>query len=256
VRDTGPTFVITNDDKLVAVDFNFNGWGGRQEHAADAQVAGRIAQLAGAQLQETTLVLEGGGIEVDGDGTALVTESCILNDNRNPGVSKAEMESQLGPLLGVEKFIWLPGLRGHDITDGHIDFYARFTSPGHIIAALDSDPESPDYNITRTHLDLLRDATDAKGRSLKIQTLRTPETIRPDFASDDFAAGFIGYYVCNDAVIIQEFGDHAADTAAREIIQSAYPDREVIALNMDALATGGGSIHCVTQQQPSLNSAH
>ncbi|MEV0104704.1 agmatine deiminase family protein, partial [Nocardia sp. NPDC050789] len=141
MRDTGPVFV-KGGGALAGVDFNFNGWGGKQAHAQDAKVAQIVTDRAGVETLHTGLVLEGGGIEVDGQGTAIITESCVLNDNRNPGWTKPEAEAELTYLLGLEKIIWLPGIKGHDITDGHTDFYARFARPGVVVAGLDTDPES------------------------------------------------------------------------------------------------------------------
>lgn len=139
IRDTGPVFVV-NGGKLGAVDLNFNGWGKKQIHANDAKVARFVAEKAGAIRLTTTLVGEGGGIEVDGAGTAIITESCFVNKNRNPGVTQADCEQELKKLLGLRKIIWLPGVRGKDITDGHTDFYARFAKPG-LQKALRSDPD-------------------------------------------------------------------------------------------------------------------
>ncbi|MEM7198057.1 MAG: agmatine deiminase family protein, partial [Pseudomonadota bacterium] len=219
----------------------------------DGQVAGFVAQQAGVSVINTALVLEGGCIEVDGHGTAIITESCVLNDNRNPNVSKAQFEDLLMPLLGLDKIIWLPGIRGRDITDGHTDFYARFARPGVVLAGYDPDPASYDHEITLQHLDMLSSATDAQGRSLEVITLEGPLDIREDYLTDDFAAGYIGYYVCNDAVIMQGFGDQQADEAARQAVQAAFPEHEVVQLNIDAIAAGGGSIHCATQQEPAVN---
>lgn len=250
IRDTGPIFVHNDQGQPGAIDFNFNGWGRKQAHSQDAQVAQRIAQQVGVEVISTSLVLEGGCIEVDGHGTAIITESCVLNDNRNPGLSKAQFEAQLMPLLGLEKIIWLPGIRDRDITDGHTDFYARFAGPGVVIAGYDPDPASYDHEVTKRHLDLLSTATDAQGHALKTIVLEGPMTIREAYASDDFAAGYVGFYLCNGAVIMQEFGDRAADEAAKAALQRAFPQRTVEQLNMDGIAGGGGSIHCATQQEP------
>jgi agmatine deiminase len=145
VRDIGPVFVKDNRGNLGGIDFNFNGWGGKQDDNDDAQVANFVIQQSQAQVLKTALVLEGGGIEVDGQGTAIITESCVLNQNRNPGVSRSECERLLKPLLGLRKIIWLPGIRGQDITDGHTDFYARFARPGVVVAGYDPDPASFDH---------------------------------------------------------------------------------------------------------------
>ena len=250
VRDTGPTFVFDEQREMAAVDFNFNGWGRKQAFARDAKVASFIAKRAQASVINTDLVLEGGCFEVDGHGTAIITESCVLNDNRNPGVSKAQFEDLFMPLLGLEKIIWLPGIRGKDITDGHTDFYARFARPGVVLAAYDPDPASYDHEITWCHLDILESATDAAGNTLTVKTLEAPGILRATYANDEFAAGYMGYYVCNGAVVMQEFGDSEADKAARRTLQAVFPDRVVEQIALDGIAAGGGSIHCATQQEP------
>ena len=250
IRDSGCVYVRNAAGQRAAVNFNFNGWGGKQAHAKDATVAARMAELSGVPLRRSRLVLEGGGIEVDGQGTALVTESCVLNDNRNPGVSKAEAEAELRLQLGIEKVIWLPGIKGRDITDGHTDFYARFVKPGVVVAALESDSRAFDYAVTRQHLDILRQATDAKGRRLQVETLATPTQTRPEFAGRDFAAGYINFLLTDKAVFMPEFGDAAADRAAQSTLATLLPQHRIVALNIDPIAAGGGGIHCTTQQEP------
>lgn len=250
IRDSGPVFVRDAQGRLGGIDFNFNGWGGKQRHLRDGEVAKVVNARAGTAAIETFLVLEGGGIEVDGHGTALATESAILNENRNPGLSKAKCEAELKRLLGVEKIIWLPGIRGKDITDGHIDFYARFARPGVVVAAYDSDPESFDHAVTERHLEILRHATDAQGRKMEVVVLEAPEHVRSTYETDDFAAGYINYYLCNGGLILPQFGDRRADRAARDALQRLFPDREIVQINIDGIAAGGGGIHCATQQQP------
>lgn len=250
VRDTGPTFVFNEQREMAAVDFNFNGWGAKQAFARDSKVAAFIAGQAQVPVINTKLVLEGGCFEVDGRGTAIITESCVLNANRNPGVSKSQFEDLFMPLLGLDKIIWLPGIRGKDITDGHTDFYARFVAPGVVVAAYDPDPESYDHEVTRRHLDILESATDALGKPLAVSVLEAPGFIRDTYANDEFAAGYIGYYVCNGAVIMQQFGDDAADRAAKRVIQDLFPDRVIEQIGIDGIAAGGGTIHCATQQEP------
>ncbi|UUX53547.1 agmatine deiminase family protein [Citrobacter youngae] len=250
IRDTGPVFVKSPHGMPGGVGFNFNGWGKKQEHDRDAEVAEFVTDYAKAEFIRSTLILEGGGIEVDAEGTAIITESCVLNPNRNPGVSKVECEAELKRLLGLDKIIWLPGIAGKDITDGHTDFYARFTHPGTVVAGLEQDPTSFDYAVTRRHLEILRTATDAKGRHLNVITLEGPSTIRQSYANSDFAAGYINFYLCNDAVIAPEFGDKRTDRNTRDILQEQFTGREIIQLNIDGIAAGGGGIHCATQQQP------
>lgn len=249
IRDTGPVFV-KGSAGWGGVNFNFNGWGDKQEHRRDAKVAEFVADRAGVQPVHTDLVLEGGGIEVDGQGTAIITESCVLNDNRNRGRTKPDVEAELGRVLGVQKVIWLPGIAGHDITDGHTDFYARFAGPGVVVAGLDTDPKSFDYAVTRRHLDLLHTATDAHDRALRVEVIEGPSTVREKFENDDFAAGYINFYLCNGAVISPEFGAPASDGAAKATLERLFPGREVVQINIDAIAAGGGGIHCATQQEP------
>lgn len=249
MRDTGPVFVVSDAGGKAAIDFNFNGWGEKQGYAADAEVARFVAAKAGVQKIATTLVMEGGGIEVDGRGTAIITASCVLNSNRNPGRDKAECEAELKRLLGLQKIIWLPGIKGKDITDGHTDFYARFAKPGVVVAGYDPDPESFDHAVTLQHLAILKASTDAQGQPLQVEVLEGPATVRQKFASDNFAAGYVNFYVCNGAVIAPEFGDAKADRAAQATLQRLFPEREVIQINIDGIAAGGGGIHCATQQE-------
>ncbi len=222
---------------LGGVGFNFNGWGNKQEHERDADVAEFVTDYAQAEFIRSALPLEGGVIEVDGEGTAIITESCVLNPNRNPGVSKAECETELKRRLGLEKIIWLPGIAGKDITDGHKDFYARFTHPGTVVAGLEQDPSSFDYA-----------ATDAKDRHLELVTLEGPTTIRQTYASDNFAAGYINFYLCNNAVIAPQFGDKRTDRSTYAILQELFAEHEIIQLNIDGIAAAGGGIHCAKQQ--------
>lgn len=250
MRDSGPIFTRGAGGKLMALDFNFNGWGGKQEHRCDHKVAAITAKAAGVKLRKTSIVLEGGGIEVDGHGTALITESSILNENRNPGLSKAAAEVQLKSLLGLQQIIWLPGIRGRDITDAHVDFYARFASPGVVVVHTDPDISSYVHAMTLRHLEILRLAKDALGNTLKIVLIEAPAKVRSQFKNDNFAAGYLNYYVINGAVIMPEFGDEIADENARRILQELYPERVVVQINIDCIAAGGGGIHCTTQQEP------
>ncbi|MGW2662975.1 agmatine deiminase family protein [Nocardia tengchongensis] len=250
MRDTGPVFV-KGATGMAGVDFNFNGWGGKQRHAQDAKVAEIVTGRAGVETLHTGLVLEGGGIEVDGQGTGIITESCVLNDNRNPGWSKADVEAELKYLLGLEKIIWLPGIKGEDITDGHTDFYARFARPGVVVAGLDTDPDSYDHDVTQRHLEILRGATDVHGNALQVEVIEGPAQVRPQYRDQkDFAAGYINFYVCNGGVIAPQFGDQDGDSAARDTLERLFPGREVVQIDIDGIAAGGGGIHCTTQQQP------
>jgi agmatine deiminase len=250
VRDSGPVFVVSRDGELGAVDLNFNGWGNKQAHKNDAAVARFVAEHARAKHIRADLVGEGGGVESDGFGTAILTESCFLNDNRNPGLSKADCETRLSRLFGFKSVVWLPGVRGQDITDGHTDFYARFVGRGRVVAGLETDESQFDYKVTRRHLEMLKAATDSSSRPLTVETVAGPRRIRRKLETKEFAAGYINFYVVNGAVIASEFGDKQADAACREVLEKAFPGRKVVQLNLDAIAAGGGGIHCVTLHEP------
>lgn len=250
IRDMGAVYVLNDAGDKAAVDFNFNGWGEKQVFKNDARVAAMMAKESGVDLIETDLCLEGGGVEVDGEGTAIITESCVINANRNPKWTKEDCEEELLATLGIEKVIWLPGVRGADITDGHTDFYARFTSPGVVVAHLDPDENSPEHKLTLRHIEILENATNAQGKRLKVIPLESPSVVRERFSNDDFCAGYINFYVCNSAVIAAEFGDPKTDGLAKEKLRDCFPKREIVMLNIDSIAAGGGGIHCATQQEP------
>lgn len=252
LRDSAPVFVRAEDGSLAGINFNFNGWGQKQEYAKDARAAQTINQIMKTPQVGTSLVLEGGALEVDGAGSLILTESCVLNDNRNPGVTKQQVEQELRRLLGVQNIIWLPGIAGQDITDGHTDFYARFAGENTILAALDNDPESFDYEVTRQHLEILRQAKNPQGQPYRVIELPAPSQVREDFMTDDFAAGYINYYACTGAIILPQFGDPEADEFARATLAQVFPDREIVQLAIDGIAAGGGGIHCSTQQVPGL----
>jgi ABC-type Fe3+/spermidine/putrescine transport system ATPase subunit len=168
---------------------------------------------------------------------------------------KAEVEAELKARLGLSKIIWLPGIAGEDITDGHVDFYARFVRPGVVIANLDNDPDSYDHAVTRKHLEILKQATDAEGRKLQVHVVSPPLRGRRNKFSkgnDDFAAGYINYFVINGAIIAPQFGDAQADEKARALLAALYPGRDIVQLDIDAIAAGGGGIHCVTHQCPAV----
>mmetsp|Transcript_33820 Transcript_33820/g.69736 ORF Transcript_33820/g.69736 Transcript_33820/m.69736 type:complete len:417 (+) Transcript_33820:41-1291(+) len=237
---------------LSCVDFNFNGWGDKQAHANDGKVAAHVASFSGATYVNSSLVMEGGSVEVDGEGTAIITRSSVINPNRNPGWTEAHVENELYTTLGIEKVIWTDGIIGRDITDAHIDFYARFTSPGVVVAARENDATIYDYNVTRQVISDLQAARDARGRQLTVHILDNPSTLRPEWSSGiaGYAASYINYYVANGVVVAQNFGDSVTDAAATSKLRELYPGRTVESLNVDPIAFGGGGIHCSTQQQP------
>jgi agmatine deiminase len=250
LRDTGPSFVINNQGQKAAINFNFNGWGEDQVYELDAKVADFVAKKANVSTISSPIVLEGGCFEVDGQGTAIMTESCIVNDNRNPGKGKNAIEAELKKLLGLNKIIWLKGIKGKDITDGHTDFYARFAKPGVVVVSRDMYKYSYDYKITRDNINILQASTDAKGNLLKLIIIDTPWDISTKYNIENFAAGYVGYYVCNGAIIMQKFGDKKKDRLAKEKLAKVFPNHAIEQIEINGIASGGGTIHCTTQQEP------
>ena len=248
MRDSGPVF-RSDGRRLDAVGLNFNGWGSQQRHGNDRYVAERVARHAEAPFSAAGFVGEGGAIETDGDGTLMATESSLVNPERNPGMSKAQVEAAVLDAYGAQKMLWLPGIADHDITDDHVDATSRFVRPGVVMVqrppAARTDVWAEDE---RVQLSLLSRATDAKDRRLRVIVVDGPDTVRSN--DPGFVDSYVNYYACNGAVIMPEFGDAAKDRAARETVGAAYPGRTVVALNYDTIALGGGGVHCVTQQEP------
>ena len=250
-RDSGPTFVRSATGKLALSDLNFNGWGNKQGHANDGRIAKRVAKKLGLRVFDNGVVGEGGGVEVDGDGTAMAHESCWVNPNRNKR-SKAEIERLLLDALGAEHMIWAPGVKGADITDYHIDALARYVKPGQVLIQLPKTKSQNDpWSVAAFETyGVLKSARDAKGRKLDIVVIHEPNLNRIRSQREDFVSCYPNYYVCNGAVIGAEFGDDKADADAKAILQQLYPSREVVSLNVDPIGEAGGGIHCATQQQP------
>lgn len=250
LRDTGPIFVRT-ESGLAGADVRFNGWGDKQRHSDDGDVARRLLEHYGIPRVRAPLVTEGGALEVDGDGTLMMTESSIVNDNRNPGLSREQVEERLEDLLGVRKVIWFPGERGADITDSHVDGLARFTSPATVLVDKPglggTARNSEQYHQLRA---ILAETEDAAGRTPEVVDLPQPDPSAIGRHSDDFFASYINYYVANGAVIAPVFGDRAADDRAAGILREMHPGREVVGVDINHIAEGGGGIHCATQQQP------
>ncbi|MFJ7984142.1 agmatine/peptidylarginine deiminase [Streptomyces sp. NPDC096351] len=250
-RDTVPVFV-EDGDELVGIDFNFNGWGNKQEHTNDAQVGRLLLRKYGIPREVAPLVAEGGSFETDGEGTLLVTESSIVNDNRNRGKTRDQIEDELIETLGVEKVVWLAGVRGEDITDAHVDSLVRFTAPG-VVLLDQAFPGTPPDSWSRSAdqaRSVLSRATDARGRRFEIIDLPQPDLDRITGEGDDFVSTYANFYVANGSVFMPRFGDRTADDRARGILQDQFPDREVVQVQIDTIASGGGGIHCATHDQP------
>ncbi|MEM7271962.1 MAG: agmatine deiminase family protein [Actinomycetota bacterium] len=251
-RDTLPLFLVSDRGGLGAAKVQFNGWGGKQVHDGDATLADLVAERLGVQLTDSGLVGEGGGLETDGTGTLLAARSSWVNDNRNPGVGEEAISAALTAALGAERLLWVDGIAGQDITDGHIDTLARFSNPSTIIHEETSyvEPGEVWYELARTTATELERFTTLDGDPYDLVRLQQPATTRR--SDPEFLASYVNYYVCNDAVLIPQFGDDEADGLAADRIGELYPEREIVALDIDPVAAGGGGIHCATQQQPAV----
>ncbi|MFD0063583.1 agmatine/peptidylarginine deiminase [Streptomyces sp. NPDC056690] len=257
MRDIGPTFVV-GDGRLAAVDWTFNGWGAQDwavwEH--DAKIARHIADLAGVPVHSSSLVNEGGGIHVDGEGTVLLTETVQLDPDRNPGRTKAEVEQEIHARIGTTKAIWLPrGLTGdYGVygTRGHVDIVAAFAAPGVVLVHSQQDPAHPDHELSKRLIAQLRGETDAKGRALEVVEVPAPTVLKDDEGWVDYS--YINHYLCNDGVVLCSFDD-PNDEVAAGIFRRLFPDRTVQLVDARTIFAGGGGIHCITQQQPEITPA-
>ena len=249
-RDTGPTFLVDCRGRLGAVNWRFNAWGEVYRHYRhDADLARRIADRTKAERFDAPFVLEGGAIHTDGEGTLLVTEECLLNPNRNPHMTKTQIEAALRDYLGVAKVIWLAGGLEDDMTDGHVDNVACFVRPGMVLALSEDDPTDGNYAVLEENIDCLSDATDASGRHLKV--VRMPQPKRRDYDGRRLALSYLNFYLANGAVIMPAF-EMPQDERAYRILRDLFPDRKVVRVAAGDILVGGGGIHCITQQQPAV----
>ncbi|HVX63472.1 MAG TPA: agmatine deiminase family protein [Pirellulales bacterium] len=248
-RDHGPTFLVGPPELPPAlVHWGYNAWGGKYPpFDSDQQVPRRIAEKLGFRRFEPGIILEGGAVDPNGQGAVLTTEECLLNPNRNPQLSRAEIERYLADYLAARHVIWLgQGIAGDD-TDGHIDELARFVAPRTVVAALEDDPADVNYRPLRDNLQRLRAATDEQGRALEVVTLPMP---RPVFHEQHrLPACYMNFYIANGLVIVPQFDD-PADRIALETLAELFPGRRVRGLRAVELAWGLGAFHCITQQQP------
>lgn len=251
MRDIGPSFLTDGTGGLAGVDWQFNAWGERfHPYDQDAKVAERLLDQIGVERYAAPLILEGGSIHVDGEGCLLTSEECLLAPNRNPGLTRGEIEDLLARYLGVSQFIWLGQGLEDDDTDGHIDNLACFVQPGVVMTVVCEDTEDPNHAILQDNLQRLRKARDAKGRALEIIELPLPRE-RRYLGDHRLALSYVNFYIANGGVVMPSFGD-SQDSAAFEIVGKAFPDHEVVQVPASDILVGGGGIHCITQQQPSL----
>lgn len=247
-RDSGPVF-LKSGNELAATVFQFNAWGRKYpQYRHDAAVAHRVCEYLGVPTFTSDIVMEGGGICVDGEGTILTSESCVLNSNRNPGLGRVEAERILCEALGGDKVIWVPGDPEDFETDGHIDAIACFLKPGVILCATGHPENSQRARDLHENWKALQSTTDAAGRTLELVPMG--EAWDAESISDRFCASFLNFYFVNGGVIFPGFGT-PSDSVAQSAIRALVPEREVVVVDVNDIAVGGGGIHCITQQQPS-----
>ncbi|MNJ44172.1 Agmatine deiminase [compost metagenome] len=251
LRDNGPTFIQNSEGKVAGVNWKFNAWGGKYSPwDLDDAVAPQILKQAGITQFDAPLVMEGGSIHTDGEGTILTTEECLLNENRNPELSREQIEAYVKDFTGSEVIVWLErGLSG-DETDGHVDNIACFVAPGKVIIQVCDDPQDENYAITQTNLAILEQATDAKGRKLEIVKLQQPP--RVDYEDSRLTLSYLNFYFVNGGIILPVFGGSAAhtDQMAIDTLSSLFPDRRIRTINGMGVIKEGGNVHCTTQQMP------
>jgi agmatine deiminase len=254
IRDYGPNFLLRESDGQLAVnDWIFNAWGDKYEELKrDSGIPEILAGLLGLKRFTPGIVLEGGSIDVNGAGTCMTTEQCLLNRNRNPRLSKPEIEKYLSDYLGVRQVLWLgEGIVGDD-TDGHIDDIARFVSPDTIVCAVEEDPSDPNFALLQDNLERLKEARDPNGRPFRIVTLPMPGPIQG--AEGRLPASYANFYIANQLVLVPTFDDRN-DAEALRVLTELFPDRKVTGIHSEPLVWGLGTLHCVTQQQPAVGPA-
>lgn len=270
-RDTGPTFVVNAKGEVRGVDWTFNAWGGLDGGLyfpwdLDDQVASKVLEIEGLPRYRTEgFVLEGGGIDVDGEGTLLTTEECLLNKNRNPHLTREQIEQTLRDYLSVEKIIWVPQGIYNDETDFHVDNMCCFAAPGEVLLAWTDDVNDPQYARSSAALKVLENSTDAQGRTLKVHKLPVPGPLMgsaEEYATVDavpngmarvehnrLAGSYVNFYLCNGGLILPTFDD-PMDQVAVQILQKVFPKHEIVNVPGREILLGGGNVHCITQQQP------
>jgi agmatine deiminase len=243
-RDSGPIFVLGEDGARAGVDFGFNSWGEKfTPYDDDARFAARVLELLGEPRRDATgFVLEGGSITVDGEGTLITTEQCLLEENRNPQLTREEIEAELRAQLGAERVIWLGlGLVEDDDTDGHVDNICAFVAPGKVVLQTVTDEANPNYAPCQENLRRLRAAG--------LEVVELPWLPYAEGAEQPTVVPYTNFYLCNGAVIVPTRGTETDDEALA-LLGSLYPGREVVGVAGETLALGGGGVHCITQQVP------
>ena len=246
-RDTGAIFLLNDKNQLAGVDSDFNCWGYKENFEQDDKVAKFMINNSNATYFKNNMVLEGGSIHVNGNGTLITTEQCLLHENRNPNLSKNEIENNLKEYFGVTKIIWLK--HGTDEgTNGHIDNVACFSDQNTVLAMTCSDKDDSYYDLLSENLDILKSSVDQDNNPLKIVEVEMSK--KRFIPGDDEPSSYINFYIANSAIILPFFGDDTADQNAMKIIKEQFPNRQIECLDGHDILMGGGNIHCITQQQP------
>jgi len=270
IRDMGPTFLVDVQGARRGVDWHFNAWGGLEGGLyfpwdRDERVARKVLEIEGCERYRAPIVLEGGSIHVDGEGTVLATEECLLNHNRNPDLSREQIEAVLLDYLGAEQVIWLGQGVYNDETDGHVDNLACFARPGVVLLSYSDDVSDPQHAISRDALERLQRAHDARGRELEVVRLPSPGPLsftaeeaggidvvassQPRRAGERLAASYANFYIATTRIVFPLL-DERFDEQAAELLAGCFPDREIVGVPGREILLGGGNIHCITQQVP------
>lgn len=267
MRDCGPTFV-SSEKSIRAVDWGFNAWGGLYtDYSEDELVAMKVAEIERVDRYKAPLIIEGGSIHTDGQGTLLTTRECLLNLNRNPQLTQAEIEGYLRDYLGVEKIIWLARGMYLDETNGHVDNICTFLRPGEVALAWTEDRSDPQYEISRENEEILLAAADARGRSLKVHRIPLPSPVYiareesegvlpvdgtlPRKEGDRLAASYVNFAFCNGGAVVPTFND-PMDDVTLDLLRRLLPERQVVGVPSREILLGGGNVHCITQQVPEI----
>jgi agmatine deiminase len=248
LRDTAPLFLSGSGGAGATVRFEFNGWGGKYVLDHDDGVAERIAAIVGQDAFRIAFVLEGGAVDVDGEGTALTTRQCMLNPNRNGMLEETDVDSVLRGALGVEKVLWLDAGLLNDHTDGHVDTVVRFVRPGVVVAMEARGSDDPNRDTLRALMRELSTLRDARGQGVDVVAIPSPGRVL-DADGRIMPASYANFYVANACVIVPTYGT-AWDDEAVERIGALFPGRRALGVDARAILTGGGALHCITQQQP------
>ena len=252
-RDSGPTFVRQSKGVLAGVAWRFNGWGGYSpDYEPDTMVARNLLQALTIPVVSSSLAMEGGALHVDGEGTLLTTESVVFANNRNPGITREAAEAEFARTLGIKKTIWLPGSHLEKGTNGHIDGIACFVKPGVVLFETSASSREEYREVTSNNLLALQGQTDAKGRKIELVYVQEAPDLRWIQGQKwGYSTSYVNLYLANGAVIMPKFGI-PEDDAGYESIKAAFPDRDVVQVDISVLAGGGGGIHCITQQMPAF----